>query len=162
MEHFTRRETIILTRTSPGRLAYLARTQLVVPARADGHTGRHVYYSWEQVLELRTIQHLRRQVSLQTVRKILAFLEGVGGDRALHNKHLLIADGEVAWIQSEGSPMPQIVQVAAKCDRHVGQLKLTVMPPLAALADETWSIAHRSNVIDFEHFRRKVLYPQLD
>jgi hypothetical protein len=33
MQHFTRRETVILTRTSSARLTYLAKTGIVVPIR---------------------------------------------------------------------------------------------------------------------------------
>ncbi|HEY9889722.1 MAG TPA: MerR family transcriptional regulator [Candidatus Obscuribacterales bacterium] len=157
MQYFTRRETVILTRTSPGRLAYLARTGVIMPdRRADDGSGQ-VYYSWEQILELRAIRHLRRQVSLQMIRKILTFLDGVGSDRTLRNKHLVITNGEVTWVQT-GDDLPlQGVQVAAKADRHVGQLQLMTLPPLVALADEIWETARRSQVIDFESFRQRVV-----
>lgn len=157
MQHFTRRETIILTRTSSARLAYLARTGIVVPRPGTGEDARQVYYTWEQILELRAIRHLRRQVSLQMIRKILAFLEGAGGDRLLHNKHLIIADGEVHWVQARADHAPQVVQVAARSDRHVGQLKLTTLPALMNFADEVWETARCSKVIDFESFRQRVV-----
>jgi len=157
MQHFTRRETVILTRTSSARLAYLARTGIVVPIAGTGKDVKQVYYTWKQILELRAIRHLRRQVSLQMIRKILAFLEGAGCDRLLHDKHLIIEDGAVNWVQPQANQEPQVVQVAAKANRHVGQLKLTTLPSLMNFADEVWETARCSKVIDFESFRQRVV-----
>jgi DNA-binding transcriptional MerR regulator len=162
MEHFTRRETVILTRTSPSRLAYLARTGVVVPVCRAEASGKSLYYTWEQILELRAIQHLRRQVSLQMVRKILAFLEGIGSDRSLHDKHWVIANGEVTWVQARGPDFPQVVQVAARTNRHIGQLKLMSLPPPSTFVEEVWQTARRSKVIDFESFRQRVPGSQPD
>ncbi|NEQ45440.1 MAG: MerR family transcriptional regulator [Leptolyngbya sp. SIOISBB] len=156
MQHFTRRETVILTRTSLTRLAYLARTGVIVPMTNDEDAVRQVYYTWEQILELRAIRLLRRQVSLQMIRKILAFLEGTGCG-ALHDKHLVIKDGEVHWVQPQANMEPQVVQVAAKANCHVGQLNLMTLPSLMNLADEIWETARSSNVIDFESFRQRVV-----
>ncbi|MEM6835785.1 MAG: MerR family transcriptional regulator [Cyanobacteria bacterium P01_C01_bin.120] len=156
MQHFTRRETVILTRTSAARLTYLARTGVVVPLSEDS-AAKQLYYTWEQILELRAIRHLRRQVSLQMIRKILAFLEGTAGDRALHDKHLIISNGEVSWLQPQENMEPQVVQVAAKANRHVGQLKLMTLPSLINFADEVWETARNSKVIDFESFRQRVV-----
>ena len=157
MEQFTRRETVVLTRTSTGRLGYLAKTGVVVPLGARDNPPRQICYSWEQILELRAIQHLRRQVSLQMIRKILAFLESSGSDRTLHNKRLVITNGEVDWVQAESGSGPQVVQVAARKNRHVGQLKLMTVPAVSELIDEVWETALHSNVIDFESFRQRAL-----
>ncbi|MGF1457845.1 MAG: hypothetical protein ACFBSG_02345 [Leptolyngbyaceae cyanobacterium] len=157
MQHFTRRETVILTRTSHARLAYLAKTGVVVPSPTRPPAAPQVHYTWEQILELRAIRDLRRQVSLQTIRKILAFLEGTGCDRALHDKHLIIANGEVSWVQVRGNTEPQVVRVAAKADCHVGQLQLMTLPSLRELTHEVWDTAQCSKVIDFESFRRRVV-----
>jgi DNA-binding transcriptional MerR regulator len=156
MQYFSRRETVILTRTSPGQLAYLARIGIVIPLHRECDRVQQVYYSWEQVLELRAIRHLRRQVSLQMIRKILDFLDGIGSDRSLRNKHLVIANGAVTWVQLEDSASPTVVQVAAKANRHVGQLQLMALPTLNTLVDDIWETARRSKVIDFESFRQRM------
>lgn len=162
MKQFTRRETVILTRTSPGRLAYLAKTGMVIPVCIGDDPQRQLYYSWEQILELRAIRQLRGQISLQMIRKIMTFLEGIVGDRTLHNKHLVIANGEVNWVQMESEEGPHVVRVAAKTNRHVGQLNLMVMPPVSDLVSEVWEIARQSNVIDFESFRQRALHPHVE
>lgn len=154
MQRFTRRETVVLTRTSPARLTYLAKTGLVVPIAREGDTVPQPYYTWEQILELRAIRQLRRQVSLQMIRKILAFFEGAECS-ALHNKHLVIEDGAVHWVQPGENTAPQVVQVAAKADRHVGQLKLITLPSFIHFADEVWATTRSAKVIDFESFRQR-------
>ena len=156
MQHFTRRETVILTRTSSTRLTYLAKTGVVVPIADPGNAAQKAYYTWKQILELRAIRHLRRQVSLQMIRKVLAFLEG-SGCGALHDKHLVIADGAIHWVQSRDKTEPQVVQVAARADRHVGQLNLVTLPLLMNFTDVVWETARSSKVIDFESFRQQVL-----
>jgi DNA-binding transcriptional MerR regulator len=156
MQHFTRRETVILTRTSSARLTYLAKTGIVVPIAGADNTAQKAYYTWEQILELRAIRHLRRQVSLQMIRKVLAFLEGTGGG-ALHDKHLVIEDGVIHWVRSRGNTAPQVVQVAARADRHVGQLNLVTLPSLMNFADDVWETARSAKVIDFESFRQRAV-----
>ena len=156
MQHFTRRETVILTRTSSTRLTYLAKTGMVVPIADADDTAQKYYYTWEQILELRTIRHLRRQVSLQMIRKVLAFLEGAGCG-ALHDKCLVIENGAIHWVQPRENTEPQVVQVAARADRHVGQLKLMTIPSFINFADEVWETARSSKVIDFESFRQRVV-----
>lgn len=157
MQHFTRRETVILTRTSPSRLAYLARTGIVVPDRRTMRDRTHqVYYSWEQILELRAIRQLRRQVSLQMIRKVLTFLEDIGSDRTLRNKNLVILNGAVAWVQATQGTPPRIVQVAAKTDQHVGQLQLAPLPSLGAAIEPLRSASKQAKVIDLEEFRQRI------
>mgnify|MGYP001795170511 FL=1 len=157
MQQFTRRETVILTHTSPSRLAYLARIGVVVPKGDENDVTQPASYSWEQILELRTIRHLRRQTSLQMIRKILAFLEGTEGDRTLHNKHLIVADGEVTWVQTRPDVGSQVVQVADKDNRHVGQLQLMALPPLNDLADHLWKTSRRPKVVPLDRFRHRVV-----
>ncbi|NJN20354.1 MAG: MerR family transcriptional regulator [Leptolyngbya sp. RL_3_1] len=163
---FTQRETVILTRTSPSRLAYLAKTGVVIPSHhvdssADSsHMDSNCRYDWEQILELRAINHLRQKTSLQTIRKIVAFLETHGSDRYLHNKHLIVTSNTVDWIKPHpNTQLPQIVQVVGPANKHVGQLKIPAIPPVMALVNEVWEAAQRSNVIDFERFRQRAQTP---
>jgi DNA-binding transcriptional MerR regulator len=153
MERFTRREAIVLSRTNAGRLAYLARTGIVVPHRLQAARRVRLLYSWEQILELRAINHLRQQVSLQTIRQVVEFLEQGGFEGSLHDKNLIIANGAVDWVRADCPQSPQILQVAGQ--KHVGQLKLLALPPLGTLVEEVWETARKSNVIDFESFRQR-------
>lgn len=156
MERFTRRETVVLTRTSLWRLAYLDRVGIVVPQRIKTAKRARILYSWEQILELRTIHYLRQQTSLQTIRKIVAFLEASGFERSLHNKQLVIRDGEVDWVRTDLPQSPQVLKVADRQNKDIGQLKLIHLPPLADLIDDLWRTASQSQVIDFEYFKQRV------
>lgn len=146
---FTRQEALILTKTTTARLAYLARTGIVVPQRAD---QVHLVYTWEQILEIRAINHLRRKLSLQTIRKIVEFLGKSGFDTSLKDKHLVVINDDVGWVMPDWSDMPRVMKVAGK---NVGQFVLVAIPPLNNLIDDIWQTARNSNVIDFEHFRRR-------
>lgn len=161
MQQFTRRETVILTRTSLGRLNYLAKTGMVVPVCLRDDQRHQLYYSWEQILELRAIRHLRCQVSLQMIRKILSFLESRGDDRRLHDKHLVIDEDKVDWIQIASDRSSKVIQVAARTNQHIGQLKLTSLP--AGLSSSKDALCPcPTKVIDLESFRQRWFQPQSD
>lgn len=157
MECFTRRETLVLTRMSASQLAYLTKTGIVTPNRVQRAGITRLLYTWEQVLELRAIQHLRRQTSLQTIRKVVDFLARNGGDRTLHNKELIIhPTGDIDWVRPDpAAPSHHIVQVACRANRHVGQIRLVALPPFSELVNEVWAVAQRSKVIDFDHFKQR-------
>ena len=72
---FTRQETIALTGIDSGRLSYLDRTKLVVPVKFGNSKHPKVVYSWQQVLEIKTIERLREKLPLQEIRKVLKFLK---------------------------------------------------------------------------------------
>ena len=60
MEGFTRQETLALTKTTSSRLAYLDRTEVVIPEKYGNSKKPTVIYSWNQVLEIRAInRHLQ-------------------------------------------------------------------------------------------------------
>lgn len=149
MECFTRREAMILTRSSSGQLSYLAKTGMVVPNRKIGSQG--VFYTWEQILEIRAINRLRRQISFRVIRKIAAFLSENGFDASLRNKHLVILADGVSWLRHDGAVIA-LVQLSGRQNKHAGQLVLS-LPPWTQVIEDFWQTA-RDQVIDFEQFRR--------
>ncbi|HEY9738377.1 MAG TPA: hypothetical protein V6D06_18920 [Trichocoleus sp.] len=162
MEQFTRRETQVLTRSSSSRLVYLEKTGIIVPHRAEPDSKAVLFYTWDQILEIRAINQLRRQVSFQTIRKVVQFLDEHGFDRSLRDKLLVTTNGEVNWIVPFSSTAPHVIQVVGKCRCPAGQLLLTAFPQLLGLVDELGKGTKVAKVIDFEHFRRKVRPPQSD
>ncbi|MEO1348402.1 MAG: MerR family transcriptional regulator [Cyanobacteria bacterium J06635_15] len=151
-QSFTRQEALILTKTTTARLAYLARTGIVVPQRGEQLHPVQLVYTWEQILEIRAINHLRRKLSLQTIRKIVEFLGKSGFDTSLKDKYLVVINDDVGWVMPDWSDVPQVMKVAGK---NVGQFMLVAIPPLNNLIDDIWHTARSSNVIDFEHFRQR-------
>ena len=155
MEGFTRQETLALTQTTSSRLAYLDRTDVVIPKKYGNPKKPTVIYSWEQVLEIRTIADLRKQISLQMVRKLVAFLDEHGLDTALHDKHLVATPNEVFWVAPDWADMPQVMKVADRNGQAVGQLVLLILPPLNTVIQDIWEAAKASKVIDFESFKQR-------
>jgi phage regulator Rha-like protein/DNA-binding transcriptional MerR regulator len=154
-EGFTRKEVMDLAGTTSNRLQYLERSNLIKPYRVE-KTGRPtVLYTWEQLLEIRAIKNLRQSISLQTVRKIIEFLDKSGFDDTLRNKQLICLDEDVFWVKSTWEEMPEILKVAAKRGKGVGQYTLLVIPALIDVVNEVWEAAGKSSVVDMESFRAR-------
>lgn len=155
MNGFTRQETLALTQTTSSRLAYLDRTKVVVPQKYGNPKKPTVIYTWEQLLEVRTIANLRQQISLQMIRKLVAFLDENGLDTTLHDKPLVATANEVFMVMPDYSDMPQVMKVADRAGEGLGQLVLLVLPPLSTIVREIWQAAQTSNVVNFESFRQR-------
>jgi DNA-binding transcriptional MerR regulator len=167
IDGFTRTETLALTETTSNRLQYLEKARLITPQRIGKSRKPTVVYTWEQVLEIRAIKHLRQEVSLQTVRQLVNFLNESGFDDSLRNKQLVVIDDEVFWIrldwQDFPEKMPSAVKVAGSEGKSVGQYILLVIPTLNKIVDEVWKAARASEIVDFESFkeRAKAQYTQV-
>jgi DNA-binding transcriptional MerR regulator len=161
MEWFPRRQTVVLTRSSPSRLAYLERSGIISPQRLGLPHKPEVFYSWEQILEIRAINRLRKHLSFQAIRKIIQYFDDHGFGRSLRDKHLLITGNGVSWIRPHPSRTPEVIQLISKCKSPVGQLVLVPLDPSAQENIEVWStIETGKKVIDFEHFRSRTRSPQ--
>ena len=160
MSGFTRQETIHLAGCTSSRLAYLEKVGLVIPYRFGNNGRPTVVFSWEQLLEIRAIKNLRKEdVSLQTVRRIIKFLDDSGYDNSLRDKQLVVVGDEVFWIKQDwsdfGENMPTTVKVAGKNNKEVGQYVLLVIPPLTDIVSDIWEAAKRSEVVDFKSFEQR-------
>ena len=152
---FSRKEVTDLAGTTSNRLQYLERANLITPYRLE-KTGRAtVLYTWEQLLEIRAIKNLRQSISLQTVRKIIEFLNKSGFDDSLRDKQLICIDEEVYWVNRNWEEMPEILKVVAKRGKSVGQYTLLVIPALIDIVDEVWEAAKQSNVVDMASFKQR-------
>ncbi|BAZ36888.1 hypothetical protein NIES4101_28080 (plasmid) [Calothrix sp. NIES-4101] len=155
IDGFSRQETIALGGTTSNRLQYLERTGLIIPKRYGNTRKPTVIYSWEHVLEIRAIKNLRREISLQTVRRIINFLDREGFEEKLRDKKLIVLDDEVYWIMSDWSDFPKVMKVADKRNRNIGQYMLITIPSLCEVVNEVWQAAEESEVIDFESFKQR-------
>lgn len=156
IEGFTRQETLKLTGCTSSRLSYLEKVGLIVPTRVGNNTRPTVLFTWEQLLEIKAIKELRKDVSLQTVRKIVEFLNENGYDDSLRDKQLIVLDDEVFWVSPDWSDLPTALRVASKSSKGVGQYILFICPPFADIVSEIWDAAkENSNVVNFEDFKRR-------
>ncbi|WP_242037601.1 MerR family transcriptional regulator [Coleofasciculus sp. FACHB-SPT9] len=116
-------------------------------------------FSWEQLLEIRAIRNLREDVSLQTVRKIIKYLDESGCDNSLRDKQLVVVNDEVFWVKQDwsdfGDNLPTAIKVASKNNKGVGQYVLLVIPSLIDIVNDIWKAAKTSNVVDFQSFKER-------
>jgi DNA-binding transcriptional MerR regulator len=156
---FSRREVIELTGATSNQLQYLERRGLITPERVwNGKRKPDVYYSWEQLLEIKVIRNLRETTSLQTIRKILSFFEEYQFRETLKGKRIVAIDNEVFWIEDDWSDFGQkfiALEVADKQGSRIGQYSLLALPTFQEIVNEVWGTAERSNIIDLESFRQR-------
>lgn len=155
MDSFTRQETIALTKTTSSRLAYLDRVGIVEPEKYGNTKKPTVIYSWAQVLEIRAINNLREKVSLQTIKDMIQYLDKTGFEPSLRDKRLVAINGEILWVMPDWSDMPRVMTVASKKSKGLGQFVLVVLPAIEDLIKAVWETAQKSDVIDFESFKRR-------
>lgn len=162
VDGFSRQECLKLTGCTSSRLAYLEKAGLIVPTRYGENKRPAVFFTWEQLLEIKAIKNLRQDVSLQTVRKIVNYLDQSGFDDSLRNKQLVVVNDQVFWINPDWSDFkdlfPSALKVADKKSKGVGQFVLLVIPPFADIVNDLWNTAQDSEVakvVNFEEFKRR-------
>lgn len=153
---FSKRESCILSGLSHDRITYLDRSGLVTPTRVSlpGYARPVLQYTWAQIVELRAIAHLRNDVSLQTIRKIIDFIESHSSDSRLSTKRILIINDEVFWVNPDFSDMPNLMVEMVK---NPGQTSNTgfymILPDLQSEIIES---AKTSEIIDFNQFKARM------
>lgn len=158
----TRQEVMELTGATSNQLQYFERAKLIQPVRIlkEGRKRPDVYYGWTQLLEIKAICKLRQETSLQTIRKILDFLEQYQINRSLRDKQIVVIDGEAFWVKLDWSDFGKQIsalKVADKRNKGVGQYTLIVIPALKDLEQEIWETVANSTVINMDDFRQRVL-----
>ncbi|PSN15020.1 hypothetical protein C7293_09070 [filamentous cyanobacterium CCT1] len=154
MDWFPRRHAVVLARSSPGRLAYLEKTGIIIPQRTGQSPRLEVLYSWEQILEIRAISRLRQHLSFQTIRKILQYFDDHGVSRTLRDKHLVINHHGVSWVQP-GTVAPQVIHLVGHGCSFMGQYVLAPLDTSDLSFAERSPITNAPKVVDIEHFRQK-------
>lgn len=164
-DKFTRKEVMELAGVTSNQLQYLERVNLIEPNRITENRKKPlVFYSWEQILEIRAVINLRDQnVSLQTVRKIIEFLNDSNIDSQLREKYLVAIDDEVFWVKSDWSDFGEQVSksnvsamvVASQKQKNIGQYTLIIIPALIDIVNQVWEIALNSKTIDLNSFRER-------
>ena len=160
IDQFTRRETMELAGATSNQVQYLERSGLVIPTRIlkEGKKKPEVYYTWEQVLEIRAIRNLREATSLQVIRRVIDFFEKSQYNKALRDKQIVVIDDEVFWVNHDWSDFGKQISVLKVDDKRrkgIGQYTLIVIPALWDIVKEVWDAAEASNVISMDEFRRR-------
>lgn len=156
---FTRQETANLCDVLPSRLSYLDRTGLIVPQKFGNPKKPSVFYSFQQILEIKAIAKLREETSLQTVRKIIEFLEKHADNPSLVVNDILVINGEVFWYNPNLID-DFVVQIKSKIGGNESQIcsvEILRIPSLDALKGEVIEIARKTKKVDFASFKERAM-----
>lgn len=144
---FTRQETIALTGISSGRLSYLDRTQLVVPVKFGNPRHPKVVYSWQQVLEIKTIERLREKLPLQEIRKILEFLKERDHQPTFFAHRLVFVNDQLFLIEDLREFGLRVLEASGD---GKGQVVIHEVGTIGDIIAELTREAERHHVLDFE------------
>lgn len=109
---FTRQQVLRLTGAKPTLLSYWDRTELVVPLKEGNEKHPKVTYTFEQILQIQTIQRLRERLSLQSIRRIISELESHGYRASLFEARILLFDDKPYLLESEDEFNQQLISLA--------------------------------------------------
>ncbi len=140
----TRQETLALTGISSGRLSYLDKTGLVVPDKIGGKHP-YVFYTWEQVFQIKLIDRLREKLSLQEIRKVVEFLEKKNYKPSLCNANLMLIGNKLYLIENSEQFQQTVLEASGK---NKGQVVIHEIGVLKEVVGELQKERHR--VIDFD------------
>ncbi|MCT7981597.1 MerR family transcriptional regulator [Laspinema olomoucense] len=141
---YTRQETAALCDVNPSRLSYLDRLGVVSPQKFGNPKKPSCFYSFKQLLELKAIFKMRSEVSLQTIRKMIDFLEEWGEDKTLHDKEIIVFGEDVYWLTEENSKKVLIQFDKSINSKQYGILEVILIPSLNTLKGELIEMANSS------------------
>jgi DNA-binding transcriptional MerR regulator len=148
---FSKLEVEALTGLTFHKLTYLDRAEILKPDRTflPGKKQATLTYSWSKVLELRAIAALREDTTLQSIRKLIAFLDEYCDDPRLSSKRVMIYNGEIYWIEPDFVDLPGLMVATSKNPGQLSHYELSILPDLRG---EIIKAAKESNIVDFESF----------
>jgi len=144
---FTRQETISLTGMKSGKLSYLDETQLVTPQKIGNPKRPKVFYSGEQVLQLKIIQRLREKLSLQEIRKVIKFLKEREYKPTLFECNLVLVGEQLYLIENWQEFGMMILEASGK---NKGQVVIHQIGKIGDVVSTLKKEAASSIVPDFE------------
>ena len=144
---FTRQETIALTGISSSRLSYLDRTSLVTPKKIGNRKHPKVIYSWKQVLELKTIERLRENLSLQEIRKVLSFLRERDYKTTFFEHRLVFVNLQLYLVEDVQNFGLIVLEASGN---NKGQVIIREIGAVGDIITELWAEAQKHQVLDFD------------
>ena len=151
---FSKKEVEALTGMNFHRLTYLDRAEILQPDRTllPGKTNYTLTYSWAKVLELRAIAALREDTTLQSIRKLIAFLEEHCEDPRLSSKRILVSGDDILWVNPDFTDIPKLMVSTLKNPGQLMHYEFFVLPDLR---EELINAAKESKVVDFQSFLKR-------
>ncbi|WP_271254787.1 MerR family transcriptional regulator [Pseudanabaena sp. Chao 1811] len=144
---FTRQEAIDLTGIDSGRLSYLDRTKLVVPLKFGNPKHPKVVYSWQQVLEIKTIERLRENLTLQEIRKVLVFLKEHDYEPSFFAHKLVLVNSQLYLVEDLRQFGLTVLEASGV---NKGQVVIHEVGAIGDIITELFREAEKHHVLDFE------------
>jgi len=144
---FTRQETMALTGIDSGRLSYLDRTKLVVPVKFGNPKHPKVVYSWQQVLEIKTIERLREKLPLQEIRKVLKFLQERDYESSFFVHNLVLVNTKLYLVEDLRDFGLTVLEASGGSK---GQVVIHQVGAIGDIIAELAKEAEKHHVLDFE------------
>lgn len=160
IQGFTRQETIALTGMDSNKLSYMDVIGLVVPKKIGSSMRPRVFYSAEQVLQLRIIYSLRTRLSFQDIALTLAFLKKREYRPCLFNRKLVFVQKEI-YLIDDWEEFGRSVLIAASKNR--GRVKIHDVGTIGSAASEVATNALTNQIPDYKkRIRDTPLEPRMD
>jgi len=93
IKYFRRNDVVKLTGLSLSKIDNYSKTKLITPIKKGGK----VFFTYNQVLELKIISKLNKVVSLQEIRKVIAFLEEINCKQSISSLNLTFTVNNVFY-----------------------------------------------------------------
>jgi DNA-binding transcriptional MerR regulator len=144
---FTRQETILLTGIKSSQLSYFDRTDLITPQKIGNPTHPKVIYTWQQVLELKTIERLRVKLSLQEIRKVLDFLRIREHKPSFFSHQMVFVNSQLYLIENANDFGLTVLEASGA---NKGQVVIREIGAVGDVISELWKEAQKHQVLDFD------------
>jgi DNA-binding transcriptional MerR regulator len=144
---FTRQETLALAGMKSGKLSYWDETGLVAPKKFGNPKRPKVFYTAEQVLQLKIIQRLRERLSLQETRKVIDFLKERNYKHTLFECKLVFI-GEQLYLIEDWQEFGKFVLEAS--GKSKGQIVIHEIGSIGDVISELESEAEKNTVPDYK------------
>ncbi len=141
---FTRQDAIALSGLTRSKLQLLINRDFVVPEKDGVGKTSKSFYSWEQILELRTIFKLRKNASFQKLQEAKKSLRELGLEECLSchaDKYILAFNNQIYLKDAQ-----EIITILA--GKNKGQIVMAIL--IQDILNDIENLAKSNNIVDFE------------
>jgi DNA-binding transcriptional MerR regulator len=104
-------------------------------------------YSWQQVLEIKTIERLRERIPLQEIRKVLKFLNDRDHEPSFFSHNLVFVNEQLYLIEDLRAFGLTVLEASGD---NKGQVVIHEVGAIGDIMNELLREAEKHHVLDFE------------
>ncbi|MDJ0682527.1 MAG: hypothetical protein QNJ18_22025, partial [Xenococcaceae cyanobacterium MO_167.B52] len=122
-------------------------TNLITPQKFGNRKRPKVVYTWKQVLELKTIERLSENLSLQEIRKVLDFLRERDYETTFFKHSLVFVNSQLYLVEDLENFGLTVLEASGK---NKGQAVIREVGAVGDIITELWEEAQKHQVLDFD------------